>query len=123
MPPIGWKFYEDPSQRFESCFAINRTFVEVFCRRIWSVQTGGVGITYDTLQLLFITPAWQEDFTQHEDRLLTLLEHLPSSQNNCYDKMSLSMLGLLWCAGDEYTKTLMLLDYVLPPGFHGNLLL
>ena len=42
------------------------------------------------------------------------MQMIPDSSYGFYDQISLSLLGLLWCAGDESDKATVFLKLVTP---------
>ena len=63
---------------------------------------------------MFTTPAWQGQFA-HGSPLVALLDMLPKCKEGYYNKHSLRMLGLLWCAGSDSEKVNIMFRYINPP--------
>ena len=63
---------------------------------------------------MFTTPAWEGQLDDGS-ALVHVLNKLPLSVDGLYSKISLCVLGLLWCAGSDNEKVAILLRLVNPP--------
>lgn len=110
---VDYKKFSDPLVRFQNFFPFNRINVRIFYNLIMLEEKELY--KRGDLESLLTTNAWKNQFNLNTP-LCNMLNDMPKSRDEHFDRLSLLCLGLLWCNGSIEDKADVFGKIVNPPG-------